>query len=216
MTRATGCTTRVLLYARTSTSDGRQNLENQFQKLREEAAARGWTIVEESSDEISGRSRKRPPGLSRAYTLAAQRKIDLVAVFSLSRLTRNGPMYTFLLIHELNRLGCRVVSVTEPLFDGPAELQEMLISVAAYIAAEEVRIMSERVNAGLARKKATGTWKPGPPRRTFDRERFFELHAEGWTLQQLADTFEISKSTASRTIRERRAETRAQKVVPNS
>lgn len=215
MSRANRCTNdpakRVFLYARTSTKDGRQNAQNQLDALRKEAAARRWEIVEEQTDEISGRSLKTPSGLRRAFILAAAGKIDIVAVHALSRLTRRGPSYTFKLMYDFSQSSVRVVSVTEQLFDGPPAFQEMLMAIAAYIANEESRMMSERIKAGLDRRRASGNYRAGPAKRPVDMAMFAQLRERGLTLNELAAELGINKDTAYRRLLEYNA-TRAANV----
>jgi predicted site-specific integrase-resolvase len=50
---------RAALYARVSTSDGRQEVENQLSELRRLAATQGWVIAGEYIDHESGGSSDR-------------------------------------------------------------------------------------------------------------------------------------------------------------
>ena len=208
MQDATGCAVRVLLYARTSTKDGRQDAENQVLALRQESQRRRWQIVDVVTDQtsafVSSVKRPVPLGMKQCLHMAANRKFDILAVHSMSRLSRRGPAHTFALIHQFNQLGVRVVSITEQLFDGPPAFQELLSAIYAYMAGEESRIMSERITAGLNRKRVEKPgWKAGAPRKIFDRQRFYELRDKGFSLKQLAATFGVSKSACSRAVRDR-------------
>ncbi len=81
---------RAAIYARVSTADGRQDTENQFAELRRFGEVQGWVIVGEYTDHESGGKAERAE-LRRMFTDAAQRKYDVVVVWSLDRLTREGP-----------------------------------------------------------------------------------------------------------------------------
>lgn len=67
----------VALYARVSTSDGRQETENQQIQLREYCAKCGWRIVGEYVDEASGANSERP-AFKRLYRDAHRKSFDLV------------------------------------------------------------------------------------------------------------------------------------------
>lgn len=50
---------RVALYARVSTSD--QSVERQLRELRSYAVVRGWNVIQEFQEVVSGTNQKRPP-----------------------------------------------------------------------------------------------------------------------------------------------------------
>ena len=79
---------RVALYARVSTSNG-QNPEMQILDLREYAARRGWSVVEEYVDHgVSGAKESRP-ALNRLMADARKRRFDVVACWKLDRFGRS-------------------------------------------------------------------------------------------------------------------------------
>jgi len=51
---------RVAIYARVSTTEGKQTPENQLRQLRSYAKARGFTITAEYIDCATGRNERRP------------------------------------------------------------------------------------------------------------------------------------------------------------
>ena len=52
---------RIVLYARVSTKDKGQDVENQLAQLREFAAKQDWTITREYIDHVSGKSSNNRP-----------------------------------------------------------------------------------------------------------------------------------------------------------
>jgi DNA invertase Pin-like site-specific DNA recombinase len=78
---------RVALYTRVSTDQ--QTAENQERELREVADRSGWQIVEVFCDAgISGaKGRDQRPGLDRLMKGIARKEFDLVAAWSVDRLT---------------------------------------------------------------------------------------------------------------------------------
>jgi DNA invertase Pin-like site-specific DNA recombinase len=68
---------RVALYARVSTKDGRQDIENQLIALREYSGKQGWEIAGEYVDHETGGTSKRPH-FQRMFADARMRRFDLV------------------------------------------------------------------------------------------------------------------------------------------
>ena len=73
---------RAAIYIRVSTAD--QHPETQLYDLREMARQRGYEIVHEYSDTISGAKSKRP-GLDQLLADARRRKFDIVLVAAFDR-----------------------------------------------------------------------------------------------------------------------------------
>src|SRR5258708_7363042 len=80
---------RAAIYTRVST-DG-QSVENQRRELLVVAKRHGWEIVAEITDRgISGaKGRAGRPGLNRLLKSVARREFDLVAAWSVDRLSRS-------------------------------------------------------------------------------------------------------------------------------
>jgi DNA invertase Pin-like site-specific DNA recombinase len=73
---------RAAIYARVST--GEQHLEKQLLDLREMAEQRGYEIVQEHRDIISG-SRAKRPGLDQLLADARRHRFDIVLVAAVDR-----------------------------------------------------------------------------------------------------------------------------------
>ena len=142
---------RAALYARVSTQD--QTLENQLPALRDYAAARGWEVVAEFTDEASGADASRP-GRAKLLEAAKSRAVDAVLVYRLDRFGRS----TRDLVNtwaELDDLGVRFVSLTEQMdFGSPAG--KVMFSVISAMAEFERDLISERVRRGMKTAKARG------------------------------------------------------------
>src|SRR5246127_5098905 len=90
---------RAALYMRVSTVD--QHPETQLHDLRQMAQQRGYQIVEEYRDTISG-ARARRPGLD-ALMRDARRRFDVVLVWASDRIARSVRHFLEVL-DELNHL----------------------------------------------------------------------------------------------------------------
>lgn len=154
---------KVVLYARVSTRartdaagevDG-QTLDPQWVELRRVAASRGWQVVEECSDVMSGAKAKRP-GLSRVVELARSGAVQAVACVKIDRIARSMTNFCFL-IRTLKEANCALV-VTSQNIDTSDEsphgvlMQNILMSFAEF----ERGIIRSRVLAGLEAARARG------------------------------------------------------------
>ncbi len=143
---------RLALYTRVSTND--QCPENQVKDLQAWAEREGHTIVAEYQDFMSGARRRER--LDELFDDARKRRFDIVAIWSLDRLTREGPLATLLYIHRLNALGVKVYSHQEPYLNPSLPFYESIISLLADIARWERIRKSERTKAGLRRAVSQG------------------------------------------------------------
>ncbi len=155
---------RAAVYARVSTKDGRQTTENQLRQLRTYCQRRGWDLAREYVEDESGtRGRGERRQLDRMLREAAQQKFDVLVVWDLSRLTREGIRVTLGYLDRLEAAGVRFVDYSDPTLStlNPA-MRELWVSVKAWVNRTEAQRISERTKAGLERARAKGT-KLGRP-----------------------------------------------------
>ena len=95
---------RAVLYTRVSTCD--QNPQTQALDLRRLAEQRGFEIVHEYTDRISGAKAKRP-ALDEMLAAAHRREFDVLLVWAADRLARSVRHFLEVL-DTLNHLGVRV------------------------------------------------------------------------------------------------------------
>src|SRR5579871_4269654 len=191
---------KVAIYARVSTADGRQEAENQIFQLCRFAASQNWGIEREYIDHESAARADRTE-FTRMFSDAAQRRFDILLVWALDRLTREGVAETFEYIKRLTSHGIRFVSFTEEHFRTTGPAGELMIAVAAWIAKQERVRISERVRAGLNRAKERGTrsGKPiGRPQAIFRRDEARQLRHDGLSWSQIASRLRVSVRTVRR------------------
>jgi DNA invertase Pin-like site-specific DNA recombinase len=169
-------TKRAALYCRVSTGD--QHLETQLLDLRELARQRGFEIVGEYTDVISGAKSKRP-GLERLMADARRRRFDILLVAAFDRIARNVRHFLEVL-DELHHLGVVIVGAI-------AELERSLIV--------------ERVRAGMRRAKLEGR-RIGRQPLQVDRAALLRDRQRGLSLNQLARAYKISKASVCRVLNE--------------
>jgi DNA invertase Pin-like site-specific DNA recombinase len=143
---------RAAIYSRVSTGD--QHLETQALDLREMAKLRGYEIVHEYTDIISGAKSKRP-GLDQLLADAGRRRFDVVLVAAFDRVARSVRHFLEVL-DELNHLGIEFISHRENIDTG-GPLGRAIVVIVGAIAELERNLIVERVKAGMRR----ANWKEG-------------------------------------------------------
>ena len=111
---------------------------------------------------------------------AMKRKFDVVLVWALDRLSREGPLAILTLVNRLKNCGVKVISYQEPWTEAPGELGDLLYALSGWVARMESQRRSERTKAGLARVKAQGKCLGRPSgskdkRKRRSRQRFTAL-----------------------------------------
>ena len=205
LTRAVDPSVTAAVYARVSIDDGRQNVANQVQQLRELASARKFDIYREYIDEETGSSAHRTSFLALLRD-ARLRRFRVLLITDLDRLTREGAAAGFGYLAELDRYGVRVVSLGQgwldydPRIDEDAELREMRsiqTAVALTWAALERQKISRRTKAGLERARSEGKRLGRRPVNATTKQ-VCRLIAKGTPMAQKALKLKISRRTAYR------------------
>jgi DNA invertase Pin-like site-specific DNA recombinase len=183
---------RAALYLRVSTFE--QHPETQLYDLRGLAAQRGFEIVGEYTDRISGVRAKRS-GLDQLMADARHGKIDVVLVAAFDRIARSVRHFLDVL-DELTHLNIEFVSFRENVDTGGPLGRAMIIIIGA-IAELERNLIIERVRAGMRRAKLEGQ-RLGRPRLNVDRDALVRDRARGHSLTQLAKAYQVSRATVVR------------------
>lgn len=80
----------------------------------------------------------------------------MLLCWSIDRLSRGGVEETLGILRRLRESGVSVESLQENWITGSPEMAELMTSILAWCARMESQRRSERVRAGLARRKAEG------------------------------------------------------------
>jgi DNA invertase Pin-like site-specific DNA recombinase len=190
---------RCALYMRVSTVD--QHPESQRYDLRSLAAQRGFEIVAEYTDRISGAKAKRP-GLDELMRNARHGKFDVVLVWAFDRMARSVRHFLEL-IDELNHLNIEFLSFRENIDTGGPLGRAMIIIVGA-IAELERNLIIERVRAGMRRAKLEGR-RIGRTPLNIDRAAVVRDRRRGMSLTDVAKAHGISRALVSRIMRDANA-----------
>ena len=183
---------RAALYLRVSTID--QHPESQLHDLRGLAAQRGFEIVQEYTDRISGVKAKRP-GLDQLMADARRGKFDVLLIWAFDRLARSV-RHLLEVLDELNRLQVEFISFRENIDTG-GPLGRALIVIIGAISELERNLIIERVRSGMRRAKLEGR-RLGRPPLSVNRDDLLRDRARGQSLTQLAKAYRISRASVVR------------------
>ncbi len=152
---------KASIYVRVST--GTQDTANQLSVLTDWARQRGFEVVEVYSEEESAWRNGHQRELANLIADAGKRRFQVVLVWALDRLSREGALAILILVQKLSVYGVKVLSYQESWTEAPGELAELLYALTGWVARMESQRRSERTKAGLARVKAQGRRLGRPP-----------------------------------------------------
>jgi DNA invertase Pin-like site-specific DNA recombinase len=181
---------------RVSTVD--QHPETQLHDLRQMAAQRGFGILREYTDRISG-AKARRPGLDEMMRDARRGRFDVVLVWASDRIARSTKHFLEVL-DELNRLNIEFISFREQI-DTAGPLGRAIVVIIGAIAELERNLIVERVRAGMRRARLEGRHIGRKPLE-LDRTSILRDRERGQSLGQLAKSHGISRTTVHRVLRE--------------
>ncbi len=173
---------KVGTYLRVST-DG-QTVENQRQQLQNFAKSQDWTIVAEFSDTATGSNGNRV-GFKQMLDAVARHQFDLLLVFAVDRISREGAAKVFSYITQLTAGGVKFHSFTEPHLSTAGPFADVVLAMYSTFARLEREKLIERTKAGLERARREGKY-PGRPRARIDRIAVDRRRREGASLRQIA------------------------------
>ena len=195
---------RAVLYIRVSSVD--QHPETQVHDLRQMAAQRGYEIVHEYTDRISGVKARRP-GLDELMRDGRRGRFDTVLVWASDRIARSTRHFLEIL-DELDRLNIEFVSFREQIDTG-GPLGRAIVVIIGAIAELERNLIIERVRAGMRRARLEGRHIGRQPI-TVDREAIHRDRCQGRSLRQIARSHRISTATVRRVLQQDAAAPREQ------
>jgi DNA invertase Pin-like site-specific DNA recombinase len=187
---------RTALYMRVSTLD--QHPESQLHDLRQMASQRGFTIVNEYTDRISGAKAKRP-ALDQMMADARRSRFDVILVWASDRLARSVRHFLECL-DEFSRLGIEYVSFRENI-DTADPLGRAIVVIVGAVAELERNLIIERVRAGMRRARLEGRHIGRQPLE-LDHAAIRRDRSQGQSLRQIAKGHRVSAATVQRVLRE--------------
>jgi len=147
--------TQAAIWTRVSTD--RQHEDNQIPDLERLCQHRGWEITQryEIADASAYKGEHRH-ALQRMLDDAHRGEFSVLVIWAVDRLSRQGIEELLRLIRQLRERNVSLVSHQEPWLNGSDATTDLLAAVAAWVATQESARRSERIRAGLARRRAEG------------------------------------------------------------
>ena len=191
-------TKRVALYARVST-DG-QTVENQLRKLRAVAKRHGWEIIGAYSDRgISGtKGKDERPAFKAVCQAVARKEVDLVAAWSVDRLSRS----LLDLVNFLGELHAKQVDLYlhQQGLDTGTPAGKAMFRMMGVFAEFEREMIVERVKAGLKRARAEGKVLGRPRVSAAVEAKVVALRKQGRGMRAIARELGIGNCTVQRIV----------------
>ena len=201
---------RAVLYMRVSTLD--QHPETQLYDLRQMAGQRGFEIVNEYTDRISG-AKARRPGLDQMMTDARRGRFDVVLVWASDRIARSVKHFLEVL-DELSRLQVEYVSFRENIDTG-GPLGRAIVIIIGAVAELERNLIIERVRAGMRRARLEGQHIGRNPL-VLDNAAIQRDRGQGQSIRQIAKGHRISTATVQRVLRKPPAQAQVLNILEKS
>lgn len=195
---------RVALYLRVSTTKD-QTVENQRRALHEASERHRWDIVAEFVDAgISGaKGRDKRPGFENLCKGVARRDFDMVAAWSVDRLSRSlQHLVSFL--GELDAKGIGILLLQQGV-DSTTPAGRALLQMAGVFAEFERSMIAERVVAGMARARKQGKHLGRKRIDAATEHKARQALAKGTGMLKVASMLGIGSGTVQRIAREMRA-----------
>ena len=137
-------------------SDPGQHTDNQLTDLQAWASRRGLEVVQVYELQESAWRGSHQQMLNQVYQDARAGRFQVLLVWALDRLSREGPLATLEIVHRLGQSGVQVWSYQEPWTEAGGELLDLLLSITGWVARMESNRRSERTKAGLQRAVSQG------------------------------------------------------------
>ena len=187
---------KAAIYCRVSTSD--QRIESQLYDLRELAAQKGYEVVCEYAEHISG-SKARRHGLDALMADAHRKNFSVVLVSAFDRVARSVRHF-LQVIDELESLGVVFISRREQV-DTSGMMARLFLTLIGSIAELESDLIRERVRAGICRARLEGR-QIGRARLDINREQVVQDRRNGMSLTTVAKRHSISRASVCRLMKE--------------
>lgn len=168
---------KTALYLRVSTTE--QDTANQLPALENYAKCHDLNITQIYQENETAWRNGHQTQLAQLLEDARMGRFQVVLVWALDRLSREGALAILSLVDRLKRHGVKVISHQESWTEAPGELAEVLYAICGWVARMESQRRSERTRAGMERAKLEGkpVGRRGPDKRKRIRRTRRELIA---------------------------------------
>jgi len=154
---------RVGCYIRVSTQEQAKegySIKAQTERLKSYCIARGWSASEIYTDPAYSGAKIERPALQKLISDVKNKKIDLVLVYKLDRLSRSQKDTLYLIEDVFIKNGIDFVSINEN-FDTSTAFGRAMIGILSVFAQLEREQIKERTQMGRAERAKSGLWHGG-------------------------------------------------------
>ena len=150
---------RVALYPRVSGHEQEDNysIPEQIDRMKKYCASRDWMVYKIYTDSGFSGSNLERPGLQQLIKDAEAKKIDMVLVYKLDRLSRSQKDTLFLIEDVFDKHGVFFSSMTEN-FDTSTPFGKAILGILAVFAQLEREQIKERTMVGKDSRAKEGKW----------------------------------------------------------
>jgi DNA invertase Pin-like site-specific DNA recombinase len=160
---------RAAIWARVSTDH--QVVDNQVPELERFCAHHGYEITRQYLlTDVSAYNGATATAIRAMLDDAYRGEFDVLVVWALDRLTREGIEELLKLVRQLRERHVTLVSLQESWLNGSSEVTELLIAMHGWMSHQESARRSERIKLGLARRRAEGKQVGGRQKGATDRK----------------------------------------------
>lgn len=196
---------QAAIYARVSTKaklgEKGQSTDMQLGELTAYAGRQGWPfqVYDESASAAGGKKR---PVFEQLMLDARLKKIDIIVVWKIDRFGRSLIEFVNNML-ELERLGIRFIAVTQGIdTDARNPMNKTFMNLLAVMAEFEHDLISERVKAGIARRREKGLKCGGGTQwKVIDMQKVLDMKEQGYSIREIAQFLEQKPSTIFRRLK---------------
>ena len=196
---------KVAIYVRVSTKEQAEegySIDEQLERLRKYCDARDWKVANEYVDAGYSGSNIERPAMQNLIHDIEKKKIDMVLVYKLDRLSRSQKDTLFLIEDVFLANGCDFVSMNEN-FDTSSPFGRAMIGILAVFSQLEREQIKERMTMGLEARAKEGKFHGSAVApigydyvdgelviNQFERlqiERIYDMYLRGYSPNQIAE-----------------------------
>jgi len=145
---------KALILCRCSTDETRQDTKLQVEPCITYCEKQGWSY--DVVEYYGSASKGIPSELQRVLDLIAQKKYDVLVVYSMDRFSRLKPSITEKMLNHITDCKCRFISLQENLDSDNPMIWYCFKGLWLYFANQYSLNLSEKVKAGMQKAKAEG------------------------------------------------------------
>jgi DNA invertase Pin-like site-specific DNA recombinase len=180
---------KVAIYARCSTDESKQDVENQISICKRYCDSQGWVyqIFQEYESAYKGNRRKVFEEVLERIRL---KEFNVLMVYMLDRFSREIPTKTVSDLHRIvEEYKCRFISVKEGI-DSNNDMWQIIMMIFAYMANNYSKMLGIRVREGIKHKKEQGEYKGGRPKKEVNIDKLKDItRQKGLGLRKIAQEY---------------------------